>query len=154
MTWGESPEFEVITDFECEVCEKKFTGSPKEAFDKGWDVPPYFTGYIKCEDCGSNCYLGSLELRLWKGRIMSAINDTPELDYQHLIIESGQSELLAKFYDWLIEQGYRFGQWVDEEFLAIHINPEKLFADFFGVDLNKIEQERRAILDELSKNYD
>lgn len=52
IIWGEGPEFEKIIDVECEVCEKKFTGTPKEAFNKGWDVPPYFTGYIKCGNCG------------------------------------------------------------------------------------------------------
>jgi hypothetical protein len=91
---------------------------------------------------------------------MSAIEDTPELDFQHLIIESGQSELLAKFYDWLIEKDYAIcksieHEWKDDygsyEFLYLPIspNPEKLFADFFGIDLNTIEQERRAILEEL-----
>ena len=91
---------------------------------------------------------------------MNSINDTPELDYQHEIIESGQSELLAKFYDWLIEKdfvlakwgGYdEFGDYSEGVLMPLHIRPEQLFADFFGIDLNKIEEERRAILKELGK---
>ncbi len=92
---------------------------------------------------------------------MSAINDTPELDYQLLIIESGQSELLGKFYDWLIEEGYVFAKWSpsenkygDTELFPVSINPNQLFAEFFKIDLNKIEEERRAILEELRNKYD
>lgn len=84
---------------------------------------------------------------------MSALNDTPELDYQHLIIESGQSELLAKFYDWLNENDYKICKWVEDPdssgFYPSAVHPEELFAKFFGIDLNKIEEERRAILKEL-----
>ena len=86
---------------------------------------------------------------------MTAINDTPELDFQHLIIESGQSDLLAKFYDWLIEKDYYIcyrdegDKYDDGGYYPISSSPEKLFADFFGIDLNKIEEERRAILEEL-----
>lgn len=88
------------------------------------------------------------------------MNNTPELDYQHSIIESGQSELLGKFYDWFREKEYVICQWVesdekdyeDGQYFPIHKSPEELFADFFGVDLNKIEEERRAILEELRGN--
>jgi len=83
------------------------------------------------------------------------MNNTPELDFQHLIIESGQSELLAKFYDWLTEKGYSLCFWSDGDeyddggYYPLSMSPEKLFAEFFGIDLNKIEAERRAILEEL-----
>jgi hypothetical protein len=82
---------------------------------------------------------------------------TPELDYQSLIIESGQPELLAKFYDWLRDKNYYLcsfeegNVWDDTTsgYYPLSIPPEQLFADFFGIDLNKIETERRAILKEL-----
>ena len=33
--------------------------SAKDAFDEGWDVPPYFTGYVSCGLCpGSFIALG------------------------------------------------------------------------------------------------
>lgn len=95
---------------------------------------------------------------------MSAINNTPELDFQSIIIESGQSELLGKFYDWLTEQGIVLAKWggydyesetYHDDILSLYsVHPEKLFADFFGLDLNKIEAERRAILEELRNSYD
>ena len=50
-TWGEGPAFEAIQDFECECCGKKLWASAKEAHEIGWDTPPYFTGYIKCNNC-------------------------------------------------------------------------------------------------------
>ena len=79
---------------------------------------------------------------------------TPELDKQRVVIESGRTDTLTDFYDWLSEQGYELCQWVEldryEPRLApIHIRPEQLFADFFDIDLDLIETERRAILEEL-----
>lgn len=36
----------------CECCgfEQEFTDG-EEAFDKGWDAPPHFTGYVACDLC-------------------------------------------------------------------------------------------------------
>lgn len=79
---------------------------------------------------------------------------TPELDKQHKIIESGKSDTLQEFYDWLSTKDYVIAKWVvddeDEDvLLPTHIRPEQLFAEFFEIDLNKIEDERRALLDEI-----
>ena len=84
---------------------------------------------------------------------------TPELDKQAEIIKSGQNEVLGNFYDWLNEQGYEicgqntYAYWDDDkwEYQPIHTRPEQLFADFFGIDLDRIEQERRAILEALQQ---
>jgi hypothetical protein len=54
LAWGEGPEFETERVWECEVCEAKLTASAKEAHELGWDTPPYFTGYIKCDNCPIN----------------------------------------------------------------------------------------------------
>lgn len=51
MTWGKGPAFDTVREWLCECCGKKITLSAEDAYEKGWDVPPYFTGYIKCEDC-------------------------------------------------------------------------------------------------------
>ena len=84
---------------------------------------------------------------------------TPELDKQAEIIKTGQNEVLGNFYDWLNEQGYEickqttYAEWEDDRWVyrPIHTRPEQLFADFFGVDLDGIEQECRAILERLQQ---
>jgi hypothetical protein len=85
--------------------------------------------------------------------------NTPELDKQHTIIESGEADTLGRFYDWLHERGYHIAQYMTfeepefdgeyQQLVPIREAPEQLFAKFFGIDLNKIEAERRAILDEI-----
>lgn len=51
IAWGEGPEFDTARSWVCEVCQKKVTLSARQAHEAGWDTPPYFAGYIKCEDC-------------------------------------------------------------------------------------------------------
>lgn len=77
--------------------------------------------------------------------------ETPELDKQRWIINSGAPAVIQEFYDWLIGQGYILARYVEDEELLTdaYIRPEQLMADYFGIDRNKIEAERRAILDEL-----
>jgi nucleoside-specific outer membrane channel protein Tsx len=79
---------------------------------------------------------------------------TPELDKQRAVIESGASETVGDFYNWLDEKGYVLARWEvdgnENDYLGfVHINPQQLLAEFFGIDLDKIESERRAILEEL-----
>jgi hypothetical protein len=75
---------------------------------------------------------------------------TPELDKQRAVIESGASNTLTEFYDWLRDNGYQLAKWGENDRLyGIAVRPEQLFADFFGIDPYKIELERRAILDAL-----
>jgi hypothetical protein len=87
---------------------------------------------------------------------------TPELDRQAEIIHSGRSGTVQEFYDWLTqEKGYVLARYVSpeeryaddgiygEQPVPVLVRPEDLMADFFGIDLNKIETERRALLDAL-----
>lgn len=71
---------------------------------------------------------------------------TPELDKQ--LSFRSQASTLTDFYDWLRQNGYHIVQ-MDEHGITgggQGDNPEQLFADFFGIDRDKIETERRAIL--------
>lgn len=79
---------------------------------------------------------------------------TPELDKQHAVIESGASDTLTEFYDWLGERGLIIAEWSEiwQEWIPVSTSGNQLFADFFGIDLDKIESERRAILEELRSN--
>lgn len=76
---------------------------------------------------------------------------TPELDRQKQVIDSGEAEMVQQFYDWLHEQGIRLctlqdaGR-IEPRYMLDGRSPEQLMADYFGIDLTKIEAERRAIL--------
>jgi len=35
----------------CEGCKKTFKGTAQEAFEAGWDCPPWFTSHVTCPDC-------------------------------------------------------------------------------------------------------
>lgn len=84
--------------------------------------------------------------------------DTPELDKQSEVIRSGKAEIVQEFLDWL---------WDERKYVLCHPKPdsihgyylpvshgggEQLIADFFGIDRDKIESERRAILAEIRKD--
>lgn len=77
--------------------------------------------------------------------------DTTELD--RLVAVSDESQRLGEFLDWLEEQGYHICTYtepsVDEEefFYPIGTNFEKLLAQHYGIDLDKVERERRAVLE-------
>lgn len=81
---------------------------------------------------------------------------TPELDRQSEIIKSGKAETVQEFFDWLIEErGYTLCVPKEDSLHGYYLpapsygGPEQLMADFFGIDRNKIETERRALLDAL-----
>jgi hypothetical protein len=88
--------------------------------------------------------------------------ETPELDRQLAIVESGEPQTVQEFYDWLtMEKKWVLARYVPEEErrgddgiygeqpVQVYVQPGALMAEFFGIDLDKIEAERRAILDAL-----
>lgn len=79
---------------------------------------------------------------------MTSQPETPELDKRQKIMDKRRppAELLTEFYDWLHEQGYVLARWHRDELHQHYLRPEQLFADFLGIDLDKIEKERRALL--------
>lgn len=72
--------------------------------------------------------------------------ETPELDRQKEIIDSGRAEAVQQFLDWLWNEGLHLCSTDGHEFIPHHRQPEQLMADHFGIDRDKIEDERRAIL--------
>lgn len=88
---------------------------------------------------------------------MSEYPETPELDKrQWEVLDTGKNVVVQDFYDWLHEQGLHICRMEDEtdgwgspRYMPDPRQPEQLMADFFGIDLNKIEAERRAILDHI-----
>lgn len=73
--------------------------------------------------------------------------ETPELDKMRSVRE--QAATLSEFMDFLDSENITLcdeGRHRDE-YTPIYLSNEKLFAKFFEIDLNKVETERRAILD-------
>jgi hypothetical protein len=80
----------------------------------------------------------------------------PELVKQAEIVESGKAETVQEFIDWLSGQGIVLAEWRDDGWhqpalLEDNRSPEQLMADFFGIDRDKIEQERQALLEAIRR---
>lgn len=86
--------------------------------------------------------------------------ETPELDRQMAVINSGKAAVVQEFLDWLLdEQGYTLCEPVPESedghyMPAAYGGREQLMADHFAIDLRLIDQERRALLDALRADQD
>lgn len=76
----------------------------------------------------------------------------PELERMRAVGEESRS--IGSFLDWLCEQGITLcevseSRYRDGEYLPISEGPEALLARYYDIDLEKIETERRRMLDEL-----
>lgn len=76
---------------------------------------------------------------------------TPELDKISEIQETSQK--IGEFIDWLKEQGIVFAiEGQKEDLVPFYRNTESLLYEFFEIDGNKVEKERRQILKYLKKS--
>jgi hypothetical protein len=81
------------------------------------------------------------------------MNDYPEHD--KLSAVKDKSQAIGEFLEWLdYEKNYSVcslteGRNGDGEYSPIFTSTEKLLAEFFNIDLNKLEQEKRKMLNEL-----
>lgn len=80
--------------------------------------------------------------------------NTPELD--KMTACRAQSQAQGEFLDWLMkEKEIVLAKWSndsesDQNLYECPVSIEALLAEFHGIDLNKVEKERRAILEELA----
>ncbi len=78
--------------------------------------------------------------------------DTPECDRMLAVRE--QSQAIGEFLDWLDEEkGVELMVLGDggASYEPFYFNTNKLLAEFFDIDLDKVDKEQRAILEELQK---
>ncbi len=72
------------------------------------------------------------------------------------------SHVLTAFIDWMYENGYAVCRWQDltrhsdeigdlspEGWFPKHNSHEQLLADFFDIDMKKVEEERRVLLESI-----
>lgn len=82
------------------------------------------------------------------------MNDIPIKypEHEKLLKVKDQSQVCGEFLDWLQGGGYHLGRYNEEGTrLYTHTVPHltKLLAEFFQIDQAKLEEEKRAMLDEL-----
>lgn len=85
----------------------------------------------------------------------------PELDKIQKRKESGESEIIGDFIEWYKRKyeicEYREseededGEIFPEGFYPLYIPTNKLLAEYFEIDLNKAEEERMQILEDIRK---
>jgi len=74
---------------------------------------------------------------------------TPELDRLSAISE--KSHIIGGFLEWLCED-HTICVWDEPgEYFPTHKSIEKLLAEYFNIDLKKVEKEKSALLDTLRK---
>lgn len=76
----------------------------------------------------------------------------PECEKAALIRD--KSQVCGEFLEWLQGEGFVIAKWQrgqQDTLRAASLNMEKTLADFFGIDLDKIETEKRAMLEDMRK---
>lgn len=69
-----------------------------------------------------------------------------------LLAVSKESQTCGEFLDWLRSKGFVLAEYDPESesgrLYPAHFSTTSLLAEFFGIDINKLEQEKRAVLEE------
>jgi len=79
--------------------------------------------------------------------------ETPELDRMIERATAGHSQDIGEFIEWLDDTNYNICEWHGGEYNPVHRTPEQWLAEFFGIDLDKVEKERALVLEYMrSKN--
>lgn len=84
---------------------------------------------------------------------MADMPKTPECDKMKAV--KPKSQAIGEFLEWLAdEKGYAICEntrGAREDWVPIRFNIEEILAEFFEIDLEKVEKERRAILAALAE---
>jgi len=77
------------------------------------------------------------------------MKEYPEHHKQSKILDKSQA--IGEFLDWLChETDIVFGKWDEEDKLyPYHIQIQTLLADYFDIDLNKLEAEKQSMLEKI-----
>jgi hypothetical protein len=72
---------------------------------------------------------------------------TPECD--RMLAVKKESNSIGQFLDWLETNNYVIGEYEGGQLFSINKSFEKLLAEYFKIDLKKVDKEKRAILQAL-----
>lgn len=77
------------------------------------------------------------------------MSEHPELD--KLLAVTEESQTIGEFIE---TAGYTLGHWDGEKFVPTNKTINQILADYFEIDLMKVEMERRVILERLAETAD
>lgn len=74
-------------------------------------------------------------------------------EHEKLKLIKDKSQAIGEFLEWLgAEKGLHVAQWISEHrLMPANYSTEKLLAEFFDIDLDKLEDEKRAMIEEQRK---
>ena len=75
--------------------------------------------------------------------------ETPELDKMSAVQD--KAFVLSEFLDYLTERRIHLAEYERDRLFTIDVSNEQLLADFFEIDLKKVEKERRMLIEHISK---
>ena len=85
--------------------------------------------------------------------VIKLTREEQELYPEHKKLESikDKKNIVIDFLEWLsYDTDYVFGTWTDDDLLMpANENTETLLSEYFKIDLNKLETEKRAMLDSI-----
>jgi hypothetical protein len=72
-------------------------------------------------------------------------------EHEKLKALGDSNQIVGDFIEWLSEQGYEICRWNDSgtHCLPVHLHRDQMLADFFEIDRDKLEAEKRQMLDAL-----
>ena len=76
---------------------------------------------------------------------MSNEPECPECD--KLLSVKEDSQTIGFFLEWLESKGWSLIQWGNSPYILNETSIEKILADYFGIDLNKVHAEQTAVLE-------
>ncbi len=79
-----------------------------------------------------------------------------------LLSVKDKSQTIGEFIEWLQEKGYVLSFWLERgqrphswsELAPLRKSIEQILAEYFEIDLDKVEHERRALLEELRSHHE
>jgi len=84
--------------------------------------------------------------------------ETPECDKLSKVAD--ESQRIGEFLDWCSERGWHLAEYVsytdlrDERLVPLRTGIQEVLARHFGIDLNKVDQEKRALLEWIRSQHD
>lgn len=87
---------------------------------------------------------------------MSDYPATPECDRMHEVIDEHDTQTVGDFLDWALSAGFHLCTWNDrlEQFDPVHKSVEQWLAARHGIDLDKVDAEKKAILEHLRRQHE
>lgn len=70
----------------------------------------------------------------------------PECEKLAQAVKTHNTQDIGNFLSWMFGEGYVIAVWYDDELCPARKSIENMLAKYVGIDMDKVEQERRALL--------